>query len=294
MNAAAGLVSPIHGIYFPKFSTFSKSNLLLLNPRKAPAEVSGSTSHISDGGVNFVIIPKMKYNALLLLNLTEITDGAPSFASWPVHPTFWSVRCEGNNRKGRPRRSSTSGQSHKPEENQQSSQSSDEVSSISSNSEDIIALFRRIQSSIAKDGSGGTKKRSFVNNKKMESAESVLDVLRQSRNQIRVENKASPKRRGASKTKGKTGDISPTSDFKLTRPPSYFVKKSPIPRPSTLKGQAIDVANEDSLASSVRNDPDSHKIEDMKLSELKELAKSRGMKGYSKLKKGELIALLKG
>jgi hypothetical protein len=31
----------------------------------------------------------------------------------------------------------------------------------------------------------------------------------------------------------------------------------------------------------------------MKLTELKELAKSRGIKGYSKLKKGELLELLR-
>uniref|UniRef100_A0ACD5VCK0 Uncharacterized protein n=1 Tax=Avena sativa TaxID=4498 RepID=A0ACD5VCK0_AVESA len=35
-------------------------------------------------------------------------------------------------------------------------------------------------------------------------------------------------------------------------------------------------------------------LEDMKVPELKELAKARRMRGYSKLKKGELIDLLKG
>lgn len=34
------------------------------------------------------------------------------------------------------------------------------------------------------------------------------------------------------------------------------------------------------------------KLEDMKLTELKEIAKSKGIKGYSKLKKGELVELL--
>uniref|UniRef100_A0A3Q7F3B7 Rho termination factor-like N-terminal domain-containing protein n=2 Tax=Solanum lycopersicum TaxID=4081 RepID=A0A3Q7F3B7_SOLLC len=36
------------------------------------------------------------------------------------------------------------------------------------------------------------------------------------------------------------------------------------------------------------------KIEEMKLPQLKELAKSRGLKGYSKLKKSELVELLIG
>ncbi|PIA42123.1 hypothetical protein AQUCO_02100170v1 [Aquilegia coerulea] len=220
----------------------------------------------------------------------EITDNAPCLTFRPVRPTVWSIRCEGN-RIGRRRRSTASEGIQKgniPE-------SSDSESSKSAGQEDIIALFRQIQFSIAKDG-GSTKirKRRSNNHKERKTAESVLDVLRQSRKQIQEENKVVPKRHGVPNTKGETKDSSLPTDFMLTRPPSKFVKKSPIRRPSTLEEDVDEVVSEESEAAIVSEEPQLHKIEEMKVSELKELAKSRGIKGYSKLKKGELVELLKG
>ncbi|KAI4372012.1 hypothetical protein MLD38_010300 [Melastoma candidum] len=63
-----------------------------------------------------------------------------------------------------------------------------------------------------------------------------------------------------------------------------FVKRSPIPFPSAPRGRASmpDKDNGFSL----------QKLDGLKLDELKELAKSRGLKGYSKLKKMELVQLL--
>lgn len=81
------------------------------------------------------------------------------------------------------------------------------------------------------------------------------------------------------------------ADWNSTRPPSNFVKRSPIPFPTTPRGKAINLKKETSAkASSSIGSP---KVEEMKVTELKELAKSRGIKGYSKMKKGELVELLR-
>lgn len=76
------------------------------------------------------------------------------------------------------------------------------------------------------------------------------------------------------------------AEFKLTRPPSKFVKRSPIPSQSIRRVQVLELNNGASPSAAGR-------IEEMKLPELKELAKTRGIKGYSKLKKSELVQLLK-
>ncbi|KAL3820261.1 hypothetical protein ACJIZ3_006166 [Penstemon smallii] len=55
-------------------------------------------------------------------------------------------------------------------------------SSASSSKEEILALFKRIQSSISKGDTINSKKRSLTENEgKKPSAESLLEVLRQSR-----------------------------------------------------------------------------------------------------------------
>nr|XP_043612161.1 SAP-like protein BP-73 [Erigeron canadensis] len=69
---------------------------------------------------------------------------------------------------------------------------------------------------------------------------------------------------------------------KKSRPASNFVKRSPIP---SLYAETLE--------DEVKSVRDGEELEMMKLAELKELAKSRRVKGYSKLKKGELINLLK-
>ncbi|KAM1045625.1 hypothetical protein ACFX2A_037430 [Malus domestica] len=88
----------------------------------------------------------------------------------------------------------------------------------------------------------------------------------------------------------------PVAEFKLTRPPSKFVKRSPIPHPSTPRSQFLDLDNGATPSATGRSgaeELDLVRVEGMKLPELKELAKSRGMRGYSKLKKMELVKLLK-
>lgn len=76
------------------------------------------------------------------------------------------------------------------------------------------------------------------------------------------------------------------TDFKLTRLPSSFVRKSPISSLSALRGEVYELKDEDKQVQTET------RLEKMKLQELKELAKSRKIKGYSKLNKGQLIEIL--
>lgn len=85
-------------------------------------------------------------------------------------------------------------------------------------------------------------------------------------------------------------ESSPSMDFKLMRPSSNFVKRSPIPSTSTPR-ESVHVIREGSPTTVVGEEL--QRVEEMKLPELKELARSRGIKGYSKLKKGELVELLR-
>lgn len=86
-----------------------------------------------------------------------------------------------------------------------------------------------------------------------------------------------------------------TDSSKLTRPPSKFVRRSPIPSPTTQKGEILELNNQIETYSNAdeTGELDLKRVEELKLPELKELAKSRGLKGYSRMKKSELISLLK-
>lgn len=84
------------------------------------------------------------------------------------------------------------------------------------------------------------------------------------------------------------------TSFKLTRPPSRFVRKSPIPSLSAPRIKVLDLNDEESPASTEGDGQvqSEGRLEKMKLAELRGLAKNRQIKGYSKLKKGELIQIL--
>ncbi|OVA15174.1 Rho termination factor [Macleaya cordata] len=227
----------------------------------------------------------------------EVADGTSLLNSRRklLPSPLWIIRSEGD-RRGRPPRGNTSSDNTvRQDTNENISQSSSGESPNSSNQEEIIALFRRIQSSISKDGSIRTKKSSSDNSNKKQSSASVSRVLRQRRKSIKAkvsnQDKVLPRRRGAPIEEERTGDNSSRIDIKLTRPPSNFVKRSPIPTPSTLEREVGDVIGEGFPAAV--DGKELRAIEKMKLPELKELAKSRGIKGYSKLKKGELVELLK-
>ncbi|CAK9148113.1 unnamed protein product [Ilex paraguariensis] len=224
---------------------------------------------------------------MLLAKSYKIADGPSLFAS---HKDLAQLT-------GRPpRKNSTTGGT--PNDNgNEIPQSFDDKLSSSSSQEEIIALFRRIKSSISKGDSRSSKKRSSKSSEDKHSAESVLDVLRQSREQVkeRASTKgrvmASPRRKGPSESQEKL-DHPSVPDHKLTRPPSNFVKRSPIPSPSSLRGKE-ELKSTASLSPAGDKEPGLQKVEEMKLPALKELAKSRGIKGYSKLKKSELVELLR-
>ncbi|KAH7298888.1 hypothetical protein KP509_25G063000 [Ceratopteris richardii] len=101
-----------------------------------------------------------------------------------------------------------------------------------------------------------------------------------------------------------------SSDAKASRPKSAFSRKSPIVKVNQLSRRTKNteqqslLRHKDSsenkstvLLGGNMNDESCHngvlELEKCKLTELKSIAKNRGLRGYSRLKKAELLALLK-
>ncbi|XP_022898717.1 SAP-like protein BP-73 [Olea europaea var. sylvestris] len=169
-----------------------------------------------------------------------------------------------------------------------------ETEKKTSNKEEILALFKRIQSSISK---GETIKSRNRNSKQAEdvSAESLLEVLHQSTRKGKTARKQGNKLVASGKglqKKEQKAEYSSEKDARSSRPPSNFTKRSPIPSPSSPRNK-VDLKSEVLPTMDVDTEIISKKFEGMKLVELKEVAKSKGIRGYSKLKKGELVELLK-
>ncbi|XP_061342689.1 SAP-like protein BP-73 [Gastrolobium bilobum] len=226
------------------------------------------------------------------ISMTEVAV-QPSIFVFPkvVFPfTNSSIRSDGDK----------DGQTSRRNENKRP-QSFDGKKSKSSDQEEIIALFRRIQSSISKGDSHDTMSKTSSNaDKDKPSTESILDILGEPKKQVKdgkIPNKAKEKvltnRRGVSRKEQGVEEHPHVSDFKLTRPPSNFVRKSPIPSLSTPRGKVIELSTEALPAIMGNKQVQSERLEELKLAELKEVAKSRGVKGYSKLKKGELLKILR-
>ncbi|XP_009621321.1 SAP-like protein BP-73 [Nicotiana tomentosiformis] len=204
--------------------------------------------------------------------------------------TLSTIRAEGSRR----RRSSidaTPGKTSKGDEiNIQSSRDSKSSNSLSQ--EEIISLFKRIQSSISTGDSLSSKKRSTKSSEEKPTIESVLEILRHSKTESTGTTSNTKGDKGLTHQRGQKepkADYSPTLDPRSTRPPSSFVKRSPLQSPLNSK-EKVELKTETSPGN--HGEREAIKIEDMKLPQLKELAKSRGLKGYSKLKKSELVELL--
>ncbi|OWM90881.1 hypothetical protein CDL15_Pgr027368 [Punica granatum] len=183
-----------------------------------------------------------------------------------------------------PRKISASGRTAKGAKIKQQQESSKGKRDDAADQEEIISLFRRIQSSIAKgESEDPKKKRSSSSRGDKPAAESVLEIIRSSRKQTRDKgslkggSKLIPRQRGLPRReKGvEVEDIQSIENFRLTRPPSNFVKRSPIPFPSAPRGKDRLLISEVSPAVSETIASQLEKLEEMKLPELKELAKSR-------------------
>ncbi|XP_065877410.1 SAP-like protein BP-73 isoform X2 [Euphorbia lathyris] len=217
--------------------------------------------------------------------LFSLNDGRLP-VTWQKNVLKFSVR-SANSDGGRPLQP---GRSEKEDDNETSLSSYDELPE-SVKQEKITALFRRILSSISKAEAKRAKK---------SPTESIPKVPRQPQK---------PNKATATKSRKKVQVLSqkqlvPNKDEKMqkstqhsqasiniTRPPSNFVKKSPIPSPSIPRGKQIKENSGFSVTTDHGKVP-TLPLEEMKLTQLKELAKSRAIKGYSKLKKSQLLELL--
>ncbi|KAJ8549452.1 hypothetical protein K7X08_033159 [Anisodus acutangulus] len=204
--------------------------------------------------------------------------------------TLSTIRADGIRRR-RSSKDATPGKTSKGDElNIQSSP--DSKSSNSLNQEEIISLFKRIQSSISKGDSSSSMKRSTKSSEEKPAIDSVLEILRDSKAQVKGTTSNTKDDKGSTHQRGQkvpTTDSSSTFDPRSARPPSSFVKRSPLQKPFNSK-EKVELKLETSPGNHVEKE--AVKIEEMKLPQLKELAKSRGLKGYSRLKKSELVELL--
>ncbi|KAK4271722.1 hypothetical protein QN277_020370 [Acacia crassicarpa] len=230
------------------------------------------------------------------LALKEFAVGLPPLVPLKDYNQFGftNIRCGADKIGNNQRRKQVSGRGEKGDENQRP-RTFDGNTSKSPEQEEIISLLRRIQLSISKGDLQGTHKRSSPPDKDKPSVESILDVLRESGKQVKdevpketAENKTLT--RGVAETEQEVTEHPRESNFRLTRLPSNFVRQSPIPSIPLPRRSVIEVSDE---ASEAKQGQSEKTLERMKLSELKELAKSKKIKGYSKLKKRELIEILK-
>ncbi|XP_031253657.1 uncharacterized protein LOC116111637 isoform X2 [Pistacia vera] len=200
----------------------------------------------------------------------EIADCTSPFGFQknPHKLTIVSIRSDENRRDRPPQKGSAAGRKKKGDGNKRP-QLSDGQASSSSNQEEIIALFKQIQSSVSKGESVSMKKRDRIPS---DDTSSVKD--------------------GEVKEQ-ETLNNEPVKNFKLARLPSTFVKRSPIPSASTPRGKVLEPNSEASANMAESEQLKLPRVEELKLPQLKELAKARGFKGYSRLKKSELIKLLR-
>ncbi|XP_022720371.1 uncharacterized protein LOC111278129 isoform X2 [Durio zibethinus] len=212
---------------------------------------------------------------------TEIADKSTPFISLQLTVSSAS---DGNRRGSRPRKSSASGR----KDGDESKKSSDGSKAPNSSSQkEIIALFRRIQSSISEEETASAKTKTISSSKNKSIAESVLDLLHESSKNGQDTDKVGNALRwktGVSKKRQEMGEMAAaaTQDFKLSRPPSNFVKRSPIPYATAPGGKNLGQSNE---VAATNEGLKLANMEKLKLPELKKLARAKGIKGYSRLKK---------
>ncbi|KAL8140515.1 hypothetical protein V2J09_006536, partial [Rumex salicifolius] len=162
----------------------------------------------------------------------------------------------------------------------------------------LLTLFKQIETSIAQEKARSTNEREFTNSSKdyHVSFDTVLEALEEPSRTRKAPtlNKGSDSishKKRATKTENEPNLPDPQpSALKAMRPPSSFMKKSPISSLSTEGIKSIELTAVELSEGGVEEEP--LQLGKMKLTELKEVAKARGIKGYSKLKKSELVDLL--
>ncbi|CAH8345390.1 unnamed protein product [Eruca vesicaria subsp. sativa] len=147
-----------------------------------------------------------------------------------------------------------------------------------SKQEEIISLLSRIQASISKGESQGAEEKNGHASYGDESlSKAILDVLEKPR----------------TKTEGDAGVRKEPSKRQVARPPSSFAKRSSTrPSASDPRGK-LPITKSSKALEDAEKEENPPLIETMKLAELKEVAKNRGLKGYSKLKKSEILDLIR-
>ncbi|KAM7254880.1 hypothetical protein ACFE04_020121 [Oxalis oulophora] len=197
--------------------------------------------------------------------------------------TFSSIQSEGNGKGEVPRKVPDAKRAAKPK-------APDANTINASNQREILALFRRIQTSISRGTSAEAKSISNLARKNI-SLEPILESIQlKDRTSDMDKGKAISKRRVLPK---KEQDNPPVEELNSSRPPSNFVKQSPVQSGLASRRSIAKPSGEVSAETPIKEESQLLDIGKMKLVELKEVAKSRGIKGYSRMKKRDLVELLR-
>ncbi|CAL1400891.1 unnamed protein product [Linum trigynum] len=158
----------------------------------------------------------------------------------------------------------------------------------SSREKEIIALFRRIRIAISSTESRGSAEDASSQKKRA----TIHSVSGKAKNKEKVKQEETKRKQGMLEKQVSQSTVQGgIAEFKTNRPPTNFMRRSPIP--STSAPRVMDNELDDGNSATQGDKLENQKLEQMKLAQLKELAKSRGVKGYSKLKKRELVEFLK-